>query len=342
MKRIFLFFLIALWGFTGFQSLSQTSLKYYDVLEQEAQGPVKYLIISDGFNYLYDRTGALKEITSEGKKIPFNVKRDALGRIEEITTFSLEQPNKRSRTKKKKYNEHNRISRSENWSDFLNENTIIDYYYDANGMCVRQDFTWDNDTENTRKFVYSDIKVDSHGNWISREASVLTDDGKIKPWKTEVRKITYWDDESANLTESDVDLPKVKIRDLIYSKCGIYPQQQTWEETKAIILKKKHLNPSDHDDYISFLAPFICHSYQPECLVMKNFTTTTYQFTFKTREEALTEYNTFKVMLKIQGIPLVYKKWNYGTADLQDRSVGLIFDEDDNIVSFMVLLKQSK
>lgn len=75
---------------------------------------------------------------------------------------------------------------------------------------------------------------------------------------------------------------------------------------------------------------------------MKNFTTTTYQFTFKTREEALTAYNTFKVMLKIQGIPLVYKKWNYGTADLQDRSVGLIFDENDNIVSFMVLLKQSK
>lgn len=145
MKRIFLFFLIALWGFTGFQSLSQTSLKYYDVLEQEAQGPVKYLIITDGFNYLYDRTGALKEITSEGKKIPFNVKRDALGRIEEITTFSLEQP-KRSHIERKKYDEHNRISRSENWSDFLNENTIIDYYYDANGMCVRQDFTWDNDT----------------------------------------------------------------------------------------------------------------------------------------------------------------------------------------------------
>ena len=204
MKRLLLFVLTAFWALAGFQSLSQTNFtkKYSDAQQHQAYGHVKS-IIEDGSTYQYDIEGALEHIIIEGKKTPFSVTHDVLGRMVSLVTFTNELPIDTLRVVKIKYDRNNRISSDETLMKQLlgGELFVSTYFYDNNGMCVEMQNSTSSPIfpeKNTKKFVYDSIKVDSHGNWIYRESSLVADDGKKTPWRINKRTITYWDNATGN------------------------------------------------------------------------------------------------------------------------------------------------
>lgn len=175
--------------------------KYKDALAEEAHGPVK-TISTLGWTYSYNREGALESRFYEknSKCTPFSVVRDAFGRIVSLTVYEDEAHQKKIYNKEFEYENGRLVRHSSRLTPtyaVTNENL-----YDENGLCIGYRILGKSIiTGSENKYVYENIKTDSHGNWISRDRYKLID-GKKEIERYEKREITYWE-ENKNVDETD-------------------------------------------------------------------------------------------------------------------------------------------
>ena len=218
--------------------------KYHDAAIEDAKGPVK--TIKEGTRTLqYSPEGKLLSINGV---VPYEEEtRNDQGYLcaakGELYNGSFQ------------YNANNRLSVEHSYKLFGGGHYT--YTYNSEGQCARCDIL--EDGVPTIIIEYSNIRTDSHGNWIERKSTTKalnerTGEWDIEPAKTQTRTITYYENSPATPATPAVKPRNVSIVDFVRHPFALasLSSNTTYNEAKTAVTKQSWaIYHPDNTSYIT-------------------------------------------------------------------------------------------